>query len=185
MKKLITFLVVTFTLLLIFVTRADAQMMGFTDNQVTSSEIQSQRQEEQEGKDLLDRLNSKSISCQDLPKEDFEKIGEYFMGQSIGDISRHITMNSRMKSMMGTQGEEQVHITWGKRGSNCDPSVIMSLNPGEGGVLPMMGFYNSMMNWNSGWGIVGILCLVFWLVVFVDLVLLGVWLWKQIKNSKK
>ena len=185
MKKLITFLILTLTLSLIFATRSYAQMMGFTDNQATSSEIQAQQQEEQEGKELLDRLNSKSISCQDLTNENFEKIGEYFMGQPIGDISRHIAMNSRMQSMMGNQGEEQVHTTWGTRGSNCDPSVIMSLNPGKGGVLPMMGFYNSMMSWNSGWGVFGILCIVFWVVVFVDLLLLGVWLWKQIKNPKK
>ena len=184
MKKLITFLILTFALALIFVSRANAQMMGFTDNQATSSEIQVQQQEEQEGKDLLDKLNSKSISCQELTNEDFEKIGEYFMGQSIGDTSRHVTMNNKMKRIIGDSGEEQVHITWGKRGSNCDPSVVMSLNPG-GGVSPMVGFYNNMMNWNSGWGVFGILCIVFWLVVFVDLLLLGVWLWKQIKNSKK
>ena len=184
MRKSFAFLVLIFTLAFIFVARADAQMRGFTDTQATSSEIQAQQQEEQEGKDLLDKLNNKSISCRQLSDENFEKIGEYFMGQSIGDISRHVTMNSRMKSMMGDSGEEQVHITWGKRGSNCDPNVVMSLNPG-GGVLPMMGFYGSTMNWNSGWGIFGILCIVFWLVVFVDLVLLGIWLWKQIKNPKK
>lgn len=184
MKKLITFLIITLALSFVFVTRANAQMMGFTDTQVTSSEIQSQQQEEQQGKDLLDKLTNKSISCGQLSDSDFEKIGEYFMGGSIGDTSRHITMNSRMKSMMGNQGEEQVHITWGKRGSNCDPNVVMSLNPG-GGVSPMTGFFSGMMNWNSSWGVWGILCIVFWAVVFADLLLLGVWLWKQIKNSKK
>lgn len=183
MKKLITFLSLTFVLSLIFVTRANAQMMGFPNTQVTSSEIQAQQQEESEGKDLLDKLNNKSVSCQDLTDADFEKIGEYFMGQSIGDTARHVTMNNNMKSMMGSSGEEQVHITWGRRGSNCDPRVVMSLNPG-GGVLPMMGFYNGM-SWNSSWGVWGFLCVVFWLVVFVDLLLLGVWLWKQIRNPKK
>ena len=39
MKKLITFLIVTFALALIFVTRANAQMMGFTDNQVTKKDV--------------------------------------------------------------------------------------------------------------------------------------------------
>lgn len=184
MKKLITFSILTFVLALIFVSPTNAQMMGFGTDQVTNSEIQAQQQEEQEGKDLLERLNNKSISCQNLTNEDFEKIGEYYMGQSISDVSRHLTVNNRMKSMMGDSGEEQVHTTWGKRGSNCDSSVVMSLNT-EGGVLPMMGFYSGTMNWNGGWGVLGILCIVFWLVVFVDLVLLGVWLWKQIQNSKK
>src|SRR3990172_4688715 len=120
MKKIIAFLIMTFAFSLIFTTRVDAQMMGFTDTQITSLEIQDQQQEEGEGKDLLDKLNNKSVACQDLKDADFEKIGEYFMGQSIGDTSRHITTNNRMKSMMGTEGEEQVHITWGRRGSNCD-----------------------------------------------------------------
>lgn len=183
MKKVVTFLILTFVFSFIFVARANAQMMGFTNTQATSAEIQAQQQDEQEGKDLLDKLNNKSISCQELTDADFEKIGEYFMGQSIGDTARHVAINNRIKSMMGDSGEEQVHITWGKRGSNCAPSVVMSINPG-GGVLPMMGFYNGM-NWNSGWGVWGILWVVFWLVVFIDLVLLGVWLWKQLKSSKK
>ncbi len=184
MKKLITFLILIFALAQIFAARANAQMMGFTDTQATNSEIKIQQQEEQKGKDLLAKLTNKSISCQELTDANFEKIGEYFMGQSIGDTSRHITMNNRMKSMVGDSGEEQVHITWGKRGSNCDASAVVASNP-RGGVLPMMGFYNSMMNWNGGWGVFGILCVVFWLVVFVDLVLLGIWLWKQIQHSKK
>lgn len=184
MKKLFTSLALTLVLAFIFVSRANAQMMGFANNQATTTEIQAQQQEEQEGKDLLDKLNNKSVNCQELTDANFEKIGEYFMGQSIGDISRHVAMDDRMKSMMGAQGEEQVHITWGRRGSNCDPGVIMSANPG-GGVLPMMGLYGSMMNWNYNWGVFGFLCLIFWLVVFVDLVLVGVWLWKQINIKKK
>lgn len=49
----------------------------------------------------------------------------------------------------------------------------------------MIDSYSNMMNWNGGWGVFGVLCVIFWIVVFIDLVLLGVWLWKQINNSKK
>lgn len=43
----------------------------------------------------------------------------------------------------------------------------------------MMGYwgYSGMMN--SG---LGVLMVIFWLVVLIDLILLGVWLWKQINK---
>lgn len=43
-----------------------------------------------------------------------------------------------------------------------------------------------MMNWGGGYGMmagVGFWGTIFWLVILVDLILLGVWLWKLI--SKK
>lgn len=49
----------------------------------------------------------------------------------------------------------------------------------------MMGWnynYQNMMNGNFGFEF-GLLGLIFWTVAFVDLILLGIWLWKQI--SKK
>ncbi len=43
----------------------------------------------------------------------------------------------------------------------------------------MMGYgYGGMMNYGLGvWG------LIFWLVVLVDLILVGAWLWKQINKK--
>ena len=70
----------------------------------TFSFAQSQQQEEQVGKKLLEELNNKTVICSKLKDADFEKIGEYFMGQSIGDTSRHIAMNEMMKRMMGWGG---------------------------------------------------------------------------------
>jgi len=146
-------------------------MMGFPSSSSDSATIQSQRQEEQEGKKFLDNLKNKTVICSQLKDADFEKIGEYFMGQSIGDTSRHITMNNMMKSMMGEQGEEQMHIAWGKRGSGCNTSasypnsgagfipmigVMMSMMGGGGN--PMMGYgsWGNMMNGWGGFGIIGI-----------------------------
>ncbi len=42
----------------------------------------------------------------------------------------------------------------------------------------MMGYYGNMMGWGSSFGLFPLL---FSIVIFVDLVLLGVWLWKKIK----
>lgn len=40
-----------------------------------------------------------------------------------------------------------------------------------------------MMNWGVGWGWIGFLGITFWLVVLIDLILLGIWLWKQIQRK--
>jgi hypothetical protein len=52
------------------------------------------------------------------------------------------------------------------------------------GVIFMMGFggygYGSMMN-GFGWGF-GLVGFLFWLVVFIDLVLFGIFLWKKISK---
>src|SRR3989338_129609 len=120
-------------------------MMGFPSSSSDNAAIQSQQQEEKEGKQFLDNLNNKTVVCSQLQDADFEKIGEYFMGQSIGDTSRHIAMNEMMKSMMGEQGEEQMHTAMGKRMSNCEPNAPMPQNMMNSGMMPMM---MSMMGGN-------------------------------------
>lgn len=47
----------------------------------------------------------------------------------------------------------------------------------------MMWGYGNMMNWGAGWAWLGGLGLLFWVVILVDLILLGVWLWKQIQKK--
>src|SRR3989339_644339 len=94
-------------------------MMGFSYSSPDNAAVQSQQQEEQEGKQFLDNLNSKTVTCSHRKDADFEKISEYFMGQSIGDTVRHIAINEMMKTMMGELGEEQAHIAMGKRVSGC------------------------------------------------------------------
>jgi putative membrane protein len=179
--------------LLTFAGAASAQvgMMGLSSSSFDKATIQSQQQEEQEGKNFLDDLSNKKIDCSQLKDTDFEKIGEYFMGQSIGDISRHIAMNERMKSMMGEQGEEQVHIAWGKRGSNCDTSASY---PQGFDFMPMMGGLSSPTDFNQNnnnsmmWGFGnnsfgggtgffgGIFMLIFWILVIAGIVVLVRWI---------
>ncbi len=52
----------------------------------------------------------------------------------------------------------------------------------------MMGYgygpqYNGMINGTLGWGVSGFFCLITWLVLFADLILVGMWLWKQINKK--
>jgi hypothetical protein len=44
----------------------------------------------------------------------------------------------------------------------------------------MMGYGNGMM----GWGGAGILGLMFWIILFIDAILLGIWLWQQIQKRQ-
>lgn len=82
MKKLLFITTFIFVFGLALPTYSFAQgMMGFSSLSPNSASIQSQRQEEQEGKKLLDDLSNKTIACSQITDSDFEKIGEYFMGQ--------------------------------------------------------------------------------------------------------
>jgi len=48
----------------------------------------------------------------------------------------------------------------------------------------MMGYLNNrgMMDW-AGYGAFGIVGFLFWLIIFIDLILLGMWFWKQINKK--
>lgn len=136
----------------------------------TFSFAQSQQQEEQMGKKLLNDLSNKTVTCSKLKDADFEKIGEYFMSQSIGDTSRHIAMNEMMKKMMGEQGEEQMHVFIGKRLSGC-----------KGGDNFMMGNFgtNSIGWFGFGW----IFMILFWGLVILAVVALIKWIANQDKSQ--
>ncbi|MDO8498917.1 MAG: hypothetical protein Q7S44_03975 [bacterium] len=49
----------------------------------------------------------------------------------------------------------------------------------------MMGWgYQNMMNWGGGgFAAFSVLGIMFWLVLLIDLILVGVWLWKQIEKK--
>ncbi|MBI2051581.1 hypothetical protein HYT33_02345 [Candidatus Roizmanbacteria bacterium] len=146
--------------------------------------------EEKEGKIIWDKLQAKQITCDKLSDEDFERLGEYYMGQMMGDS--HESMNMMMERMMGEDGEEQMHVVMGKRLSGCDTSAqfpqngagfmpMMFAMGGRGGGSPMMG--TGWANMMAGWGGYSLLASLFWIVLLVDLILLGVWLWKRITKK--
>lgn len=92
------------------------------------------------GKKVWDALQVKEKDCADLTEEDYEFLGEYFMGQMTGDA--HVAMNQMMVSMMGEEGEEQMHAVMGRRLSGCDTTAAY---PANGvGFMPMMVMMNMM-----------------------------------------
>jgi putative membrane protein len=105
------------------------------------------------GQQLSQKLGAKQISCSQLTDADYEHLGEYFMSQMMG--SSHEGMNASLESRFGAVGEEQMHITMGKRLSGCDTQAAYPA--GFQGFMPMMGggsnsSYGSSMMGGYGWG---------------------------------
>lgn len=110
-------------------------------NTVTDPALQ---QEEAQGADLWQKMQRQELTCASVTDAQFELLGEYFMGQMMGDA--HAAMNARMKVSLGESGEEQMHITLAKHLSGCDPNAAYP--NGYLGFMPMMGM---MFTNNAGW----------------------------------
>jgi len=109
--------------ILMFVPKIHAQMMGNFYNQSTDVPTQQDLQDIQTGKDLYNKLQAKQATCSQLKNDDFEKIGEHIMNQRFGNTQSHIQMNNTMKQMMGNQGEENMHIKLGMIATGCDTNL--------------------------------------------------------------
>src|SRR3989344_443569 len=133
MKKLI-FTILTASIIGSFAPSANAQMMGgFSNSSADWNEVvEHTAREEQEGKELWNKLQAKEIVCENLGDEQYGVLGEYFMGQMSGES--HAAMNAMMIQAHGEDGEEQIHIDMGKRLSGCDtssafPAIIVGWMP--------------------------------------------------------
>lgn len=184
MKKIVAAFFISFTLIFALSTSSSAQMMQQTSPMMALPSVTpspNDVQDIQTGKDLFTKFQNRELSCANLQNDDFEKIGEYLMEQSFGgNTAAHIQMNNTMKQMMGDQGEEQMHIRLAKNATGC-------LANGQGGVGNMMGnwgWQGSMMGWNGAFGVFGFFAALFWLVSFIDLILLGIFLWQRIRRGK-
>ncbi|MCL5435432.1 MAG: hypothetical protein M1405_03520 [Patescibacteria group bacterium] len=166
-----------------FTKPVNAQVMNGSYPQVTPSA--QDISDINEGKSLFNNVKNNIITCLKLKDADFEKIGEYVMNQRFADTQAHIQMNLMAKQMMGENGEEQMHIILGKQVTGCNIN-----NPEKGGVQGMMGNYANMMGLGNagmmgfgGFGLFWVLPLVLYIVVIIDFILLGFWLWKQLKKK--
>ena len=184
MKKIFLTAIILVTLLLApSPTFAQGMMGNWTSSPSSITSDDHTAKEEAEGKEVWEKLQSKQLECKNLTDEQYGTLGEYFMGQSVGDTQRHALMNQMMTNMMGKEGEEQMHIVLGKRLSGCDTSAQL---PQSGvGFMPMMwmmggggnpmmgtGWGNMMGGWN-GFGILGwIPMLLFWILLILGVVAL-------------
>ena len=152
MKSYKYLLVALGTSLLIFGTApaVSAQMMnGYTgQNPPTQSELQDESNMQNAGRVIYQNLQSGKTSCQKLTSDDYEKLGEYFMGLSAGSTENHVYWDNMIQQMMGDQGDTNVHIAWGERGSGCQTNAAIPANTPS--------FISGMMNYqptnNEGYG---------------------------------
>jgi len=149
MKKTVLLVLV---LLLVAFYFSWARGQGMMTNQAGVSSDDHTAKEEAEGKEVWSKLQSKETNCNNLSEEDFEALGEYFMGLMMGES--HAAMNSMMIQMMGESGEEEMHVVMGKRLSGCDTSATFPTN--GNGFMPMMQMFGSGSGRGSGmmgdWG---------------------------------
>jgi len=179
-------LLITITLFILLLTPSTAFAQGMMGNWTSSpSSVTSDdhtAREEAEGKEIWEKLQAKQLECKNLTDEQYGSLGEYFMGQSIGDTQRHALMNQMMTNMMGEEGEEQMHVAMGKRVSGCEPNAQVPSNGVGfmpmmwmmgGGGNPMMGYggWNNMMGGWNGFGLLGwIPMLLFWVLLILGVV---------------
>src|SRR3989339_561859 len=169
-------------------------VQGMMGNTATVSDGHTAR-EEAKGKVVWEKLQTKELACKDLSDDNFGTLGEYFMGQMMGNS--HEAMNNMMIQMMGEQGEEQMHVVMGKRLSGCDTSVAF---PSQGiGFMPMMQMMmggwsspfgsnstNNMMNFGFGpfGGFGWIFMILWWVLIIAGIVALIKWLTSQSRDTR-
>jgi hypothetical protein len=210
MKKNILAIAFSFiTLFLIFVVPARAQMgmMGDYYNDDASPSSQTEQQNQQKLNILVNALlkaqNVSSVNqldCQKIGNDQLAKLGDSWMDVMIPNESQHQAMDNRMGGE-GSQSLTNAHIGMAKNYLGCStgntndswmPMMFGAYHNDEnntsarGGGFPMMGWGYGYGNGVNGtfWGF-GVLALLFWLVVFIDFILAGIWLWQQIRAPKK
>ena len=133
---------------------ASAQSMMNTQS-TSTSEASSTTADEQKGQDIYNQLQNKQTTCSNLNDDDFDVLGDFFMGRMMG--SSHAAMNQYMVDNLGANGEKQVHVAMGKRLSGCDANASYPSSVNNYSSLSWMNgmgmMSNGMMNdfGHSGW----------------------------------
>ena len=200
----VLFTILAVIVISLFAPSANAQMMGGFSNSSPDWDavVEHTLREEQEGKEVWNKLQTNELACENLSDEQFGVLGEYFMGQMAGDS--HAAMNAMMIQTHGEDGEEQIHIVMGKRLSGCDTSAVFPL--GSGGWMPMMNMMwgglpagqagwsspfgsnnstNNMMNFGFGpfGGFGWIFMILWWVLIIAGIVALIKWLTNQSRGT--
>ena len=109
--------------------------------------------EEQQGQMIYDQLQSKQTTCSALEDDEFELLGDFFMGRMMGE-SAHGIMDEQMAQYMGDAANTQVHVALGKRLSGCDTNASY---PASAGKYPAMAGMTGVMGsgMTNGWNMMG------------------------------
>ena len=71
--------------------------------------------EQQEGAQVLGTVHEGKLKSSSLSSSQYERVGEYLMGQALGTTASHERMNSLMGQMMGSAAVDQMHVYLGER----------------------------------------------------------------------
>lgn len=97
---------------------------------------------------ILQKLQTKELTCATLSNQEFEYMGEYFMGQMMGNA--HEAMNIAIRQRIGEAGEEAMHISMGQRFSGCNATAPLPIDgAGFFPMVQMMGGVFSPSTWAS------------------------------------
>ncbi len=86
---------------------------------VPSSAHASVADEQQQGQQLAEQVQSGQRPCRSLSPTDLDHIGEFVMGRMVGSTSAHQAMNQRMTQVLGEQTESRMHQALGARFVGC------------------------------------------------------------------
>lgn len=186
MDRLFLILSILVSLLFVSPVRAEVGMMGyyFQDQDLSfKNSFQTQLN------DLLKSQNAASptqLDCQQISDEQFTSLGDSW----ISDRVNNQNLDQYMEQRMGGEDSSTVKNMFqllGRRLIGClnltNPTPQTASNQTKGGLLPMMGW--GSYGWEMpvsyfGWG-QGLFILI-WVVALVDLILLGIYLFKKIRH---
>ena len=141
--------------------------------------------EELAGQTIAQKLKVKTSSCADLSEDNYESLGDYYMGLMMG--TNHETMDRNIKNNYGDDYLRSMHIAMGERFSGCNANV--SFPAGMMGFGPMMGGWNMMRGFSYPVGGLGnfgfggsVVFIIVWILAIAGMVFIVKWL---LTNSKK
>jgi hypothetical protein len=93
--------------------------------------------EQQQGAQILTRVQHRQLNPKQLSSTEYENLGEYLMGQALGSTQLHQRMNTLMDEMMGPSAADQMHTYLGRRylGLSTTPSSRSTALYGLMGVM--------------------------------------------------
>ncbi len=172
MKKIISLLFVVSLFIVAHTASAQMGMMNYGQNSVQATSSSASTTAALQAIYQSQNVASQNqVDCSKVTQTQFENLGDAVMGSGITE-----QQHQAMEQGMGGEGSatlSQVHIAMGERFLGCP----VNSNYGFG----MMGGYGPGGHM-GGYGIGGVLFFLVSLVVLVDLVLAGIWLWRQIRN---
>jgi hypothetical protein len=97
--------------------------------------------EQQEGALILSTIHAGKLKGTSLSSSQYERVGEYLMGQALGSTAAHERMNSLADQMMGSTAVDQMHVYLGERYLGKSTTKISGRYAPMYGLLGMMTGY--------------------------------------------